>query len=137
MPVIERMQFPRRYPLKDMVVLVAIVGIVVGFLVHNCTQQQIAESLRIEDIQISNYTEQYVEVSYLVTNLTSSTQDYRLLLTLYGQDDQILSSSLFMITVPAGTSERRSKLLDKLNRRLQPGEEPQRATIELYKRRIL
>ncbi len=137
MPAIERMQFPRRYPLKDMVFLVAIVGIAVGFLVHNCTQRQIAESLRIEDIRISNYTEQYVEVSYLVTNLTSSAQDYRLLLTLYAQDDQILSSSLFMITVQAGRSERRSKLLDKLNRRLQPGEKPQRATIELYKRRIL
>jgi len=137
MPAIERMQFPRRYPLKDVVVLLAVIGVAVGILVHNCAQRQASQSLRIEDIQISNYAEQYVEVSFRITNLTDSEQEYRLLLTLYADDGQVLASSLFMVTVAAGKSEQRSKLLDRLNRRLKPGEKPDKATIELYKRRIL
>ncbi|MBM4402973.1 MAG: hypothetical protein FJ042_01065 [Candidatus Cloacimonetes bacterium] len=131
------MQFPRRYPLKDVVVLLAVIGVAVGILVHNCAQRQASQSLRIEDIQISNYAEQYVEVSFRITNLTDSEQEYRLLLTLYADDGQVLASSLFMVTVAAGKSEQRSKLLDRLNRRLKPGEKPDKATIELYKRRIL
>jgi len=137
MPVIDRMQFPRKYPLKDVVVILAILGVAVGFMVHNCTQRQIATSVRIEDIRIADFGEQFIRVGYRITNLTASDHDYRLLLTVYADDGQILASSLFMITVPGRRSERRSKLLYRLNRPLQPGERPHNATIELYRRRIL
>ncbi|PKN79423.1 MAG: hypothetical protein CVU48_05390 [Candidatus Cloacimonetes bacterium HGW-Cloacimonetes-1] len=137
MPKIERLEFPKKYPLKYNWIVLVLISVVIGVLVHNCTQKQVRETIIISDIAIADYSDQYINVIYTIKNLQKEPQEIRLLAKVYDKDGGEIASTLFIAKLKPLSNQVRTKLIDSLNRSLKPGEKPYRVTITLYERKLI
>ena len=137
MPKIDRLEFPKKYPLKDTWIVLVLITVVFGVFIHFHTQKQIRESIVISDIAIADYTDQYINVIYTIKNLSRDAQEIRLLAKVYDKEGGEIASTLFLAKLKPDSTQVRTKLIDSLNRALKPGEKPYRVTITLYERKII
>lgn len=114
------------------IILAAVFGI---WLQRRSTKAQ-TEQIQISDVQISNFGSQFIELEYLLGNNGRQDRQINLKATVWDRDSLELASALFSVDVPASSSAKRSKLLDRLNRSLREGERPYKAKIRLYTRKI-
>ncbi len=114
------------------IILAAVFGI---WLQRRSVQAQAAE-IKISEVKISNFGSQFIELEYLLGNSGKQDRKISLKATVWDRDSLEVASALFSVEVPAASSTKRSKLLDRLNRSLKDGERPYKAEIQLYTRRI-
>lgn len=136
MPIVDRMEFPRRFKLKETVLLLIIIGAVFGIWLQRRSLNKLSAQIVITQVTISRSGSQFIELEYKIANLASRPEEVKLLARVWDKDGNELASSLFSIELPANSSASRSKLLDKLNRILNEGEIPAKADISLYTRRV-
>ena len=136
MPVIDRMEFPRKYKLKDSLLILALLAIGFGIWLNNSSQRKITEQVLISDIRIENSGSQFIELSYQVENRLSKDQELRILVRVYDAKGAELASAMYMAEFPAKSLQRYTKMLDKLNRSLEEGEIPARAEVSIYTRKV-
>jgi len=134
---IDRMQFPNKYPVPNWIKLLVIALVLMGIFIHNCIQDQQERDIRISDVSISDYSAAHVEVSYKLQNLARVDHDVWLLLKVYDDKDEELGSVLFLVSIKAGLTQPRIKVVDKLARPLAENEKPAKASIRIYKRKVL
>lgn len=136
MPVIDRMEFPRKYKLKDSLLILALLAIGFGIWLNNSSQRKITEQVLISDVVIENSGSQFIELSYQVENRLSKVQELRILVRVYDTKGAELASAMYMAEFPAKSLQRYTKMLDKLNRSLEEGEIPARAEVSIYTRKV-
>lgn len=136
MPVFDRMEFPRKYKLKDSLLILALLAIGFGIWLNNSSQRKITEQVLISDVVIENSGSQFIELSYQVENRLSKVQELRILVRVYDAKGAELASAMYMADFPAKSSRRYTKILDKLNRSLAEGETPAKAEVSIYTRRV-
>lgn len=136
MPVIDRMEFPRKYKLKDSLLILALLAIGFGIWLNNSSQRKITEQVLISDVVIENSGSQFIELSYQVQNKLEKDQQLRILARVYDTQGTELASAMYMADFPAKSSRRYTKMLDKLNRSLEEGEIPSRAEVSIYTRKV-
>ncbi len=136
MPIVDRMEFPRRYKLKESVMLLIIIAAIFGIWLQRHSQQKLTRQIRISEVRVSKFTSQYIELEYQLANSSRQDRSLTLMAKVWDKEGMELASALFSVDVSAGSSHRRTKLLDHLNRTLQEGEKPYRAEISLYTRKI-
>jgi len=134
MPIVERLEFPRKYKLKSTVLLIALVCAIFGIWLRNHHQQVLNRDIVISEISFSDFGSQYIELSYRLQNLSRNEQNINLLARVWDKEGNELASALFPITVQPSSQSMRSKMLDRLNRTLKEGERPYRAEISLYQK---
>ncbi|MFO7659389.1 MAG: hypothetical protein R6V77_00580 [Candidatus Cloacimonadaceae bacterium] len=134
---IDRMQFPNKYPVPNWIKLLAIALVLMGIFIHNCTQDLQDKEISISDVSIAAYSKVHVEVTYTLQNLAKADREVWLLLKVYDDKDEELGSVLYLVTIKAGVTQSRIKLVDKLERPLADNEQPAKATIQIYKRKVL
>jgi len=134
MPIVERLEFPRKYKLKSTVLLIALACAIFGIWLRNHHQQVLNRDIVISEISFSDFGSQYIELSYHLQNLSRKEQNINLLARVWDKEGNELASALFPITVQPSSQSMRHKMLDRLNRTLKEGERPYRAEISLYQK---
>lgn len=135
--MIERIDFPKRYPVPSMIMLGVIAFVFIGVMIHECTQKQLVNNIKISDVVITEYTRVYIEVQYTIQNTSRFEQAPNLMLKIYDTRGELLASSLFNVRIPAGKTWPLLKIIDKLIRPLDKGEKPGKVTLEVYPRKVI
>lgn len=136
MPVVDRMEYPRKYPLANSLKLIVLLGIALGIWIHQYNQKQLRESVVLSDIRIVDYSSGHIELAYTAKNLRSRDQELRLLAKVWDDNGEEIASIMFMVNLKAGATQKRSKVIDKLTRPIREGETPHGAAIRVYERKI-
>ncbi len=134
---IDRLDFPKKYPIPAGIKLGVFLVLILGVIIHRCVQNQLKSEIKISNIEITEFSRVHVEVQYTVTNNSRSERDVRLLLKVFDDKGEVIGSSLFMVKVQPKSSQRFVKIIDKLERTLELSEKPTRAEIEVYTRKLL
>jgi len=79
----------------------------------------------------------HVEVEYTIYNKASVNRDIWLMLKVLGSNNQLLTSAMYQIRLKARTRKPMIKILDKFIIPIDDEIKPVRATIEVYKRKVL
>jgi hypothetical protein len=137
MPTFERLDFPKKYPQPGWVKLIVLALIVAGIAIHNCSQTLLAEEIEISDVKITEFSRLHIEVQYIISNKSNLDRDLWLLLTAFDTAGKELGSTLFQVRAKAGKTQPMLKIMDKLTRPMNKDEKPDKATIVLYKRKVI
>jgi hypothetical protein len=133
----DRMEFPKKYPIPGWLKLFVLATVLLGILIHNCAQDNLEREIAVKNVRITGYSRVHVEVAYTLVNKARVDREVWLLLEVLDDSTGVLGSTLFMTSIRAGQTKSMLKVLDKLNRGLEPGEKPAAARIKIYKRKIL
>lgn len=135
--MIDRMEFPRKYKLKDSLLIIAILAMLFGVWLNNFGQKKILQNVSISQVRIEDYSSQHVEISYRVENKLRRNLELRILAAVFDTEGKELSSSMYMLEIEAGQTKYYSKIFDNLSRNLAEGEVPAQARVRIYPRRII
>jgi len=133
---VDRLEFPKRYKLKQVVLVVVIILVIWGIFIQRSGLKKTASEIQISDISISRYGTQFIELEYTLANTGKKDQEIALMAKVWDANGEELASALYSIKIKANSKGRRSKMLDKLNRALKEAERPYKAEISLYTRHI-
>lgn len=133
----DRMEYPKKYPIPGWIKVFVLAMIMVGILIHNCSQDNLQREIRITNIRITEYSRIHVEVAYTLISQARVDREVWLLLEVTDESNRVLGSTLFQTDIRAGQTKPMLKVLDKLDRPLGPDEKPATARIEIYKRKVL
>ncbi|MDD2228281.1 MAG: hypothetical protein PHY48_02590 [Candidatus Cloacimonetes bacterium] len=136
MPIVDRMEFPRRYKLKEIVVIIIIIGAVIGIWIQRSSIKRVRNQIEISSVSIVRSGSQFIELEYVLANKSSIELNINLMARVWDTQNEELASALFNINIQPNSSSKRSKMLDKLNRTLKEGERPYKAEISLYERKV-
>ncbi len=136
MPIVDRMDFPRRYKLKASVIVVILLMAIFGIWLQKRSVQKMAGQIKISEVKITNFGSQFIELEYRLANEGKQDREISLMARVWDSDSLEIASALFSVEVPAASNAKRSKLLDRLNRSLKEGERPHKAEISLYTHKV-
>jgi len=131
------MEFPRKYKLKDTLVLLVILAAGFGIWYNSYSQKALARRVVIHSVSFEEYDANFIRLGYEIENKGKRDQEVKLLAKVYDAEGEELASLLFAYTAKAQTREHRSKVLDRLVRPLKPDEKPHRATLEILRRKVI
>lgn len=134
MPIVDRLPFPRKYKLKQGVVLLVLLAAIFGLWLRSQSRKALGERVIIHSVSIDRHDTQFVEISFEIENKGNQAQDVMLLARIFDPAGDEIASKLFQITLKPSWKGTRSHTLDKMTRPLRPGEKPYRATLELRPR---
>ena len=133
---VDRLEFPKRYKLKQVVLVVVIILVIWGIFIQRSGLKKTASEIQISDISISRYGTQFIELEYTLANTGKKDQEIALMAKVWDANGEELASALYSIKIKANSKSRRSKMLDKLNRALKEVESPYKAERSLYTRHL-
>ena len=136
MKVIDRMEFPKRYKPKQIILIIVVVLVILGIFIQRSGIRRNASKIQISDVSISNFGNQFIELEYTLANIGKRDQEIALIARVWDVEGEEITSSLFSVQVQANSKSKRTKMLDKLNRALKEGERPYKAEISLYIRHV-
>ena len=136
MPIVDRMEFPRRYKLRSGIIIGVALLTIFGIWMQRHSLQKQAAEIEISEVKISRFGSQFIELEYQLANKGKADRELSMIATVWDRDSLEIASALFSVDAPAAHSYRRSKLLDRLNRSLKEGERPYKAEIRLYTRKV-
>ena len=132
MRVIDRLEFPKRYKPKQIILIIVVVLVILGIFIQRSGIRRNASKIQISDVSISNFGNQFIELEYTLANIGKRDQEIALIARVWDVEGEEIASSLFSVQVQANSKSKRTKMLDKLNRALKEGERPYKAEISLY-----
>jgi hypothetical protein len=136
MPIVERLEFPKKYKWKDTMILFVIVGIIGGILITKHNNSTLRKNVIIHSVGFDEYDKQFIRIGYDIENKGRTDQRVALLARVTDDKGEELTSIFFYADISAQTRQYQSKVIDKLNRPLREGEIPYKATIEIRTRDI-
>ncbi len=136
MPIVDRMEFPRKYKLKEYMIILVLVAAFVGIMIQRQSIKRVREAIEISSVSVARFGTQYIELDYSIVNKSKREQTVRLLAKVWDAQGEEIASALFDVTLQPTQTSQRSKMLDKLNRTLKEGEKPYKAEISLYEKRV-
>lgn len=136
MPIVDRMEFPRKYKLKEYMIILVLVAAFVGIMIQRQSIKRVREAIEISSVSVARFGTQYIELDYSIVNKSKREQTVRLLAKVWDAQGEEITSALFDVTLQPTQTSQRSKMLDKLNRTLKEGEKPYKAEISLYEKRV-
>ena len=137
MPIVQRIEFPKKYPIKDTLIILVVLAAIIGVFVTKCSSNSIEKRVFIRSIRFEEVDKNFVRLGYVIENKGTKTEKLQLIARVFDAEKGELSSRLFSIVVAPGQTDYKSVVLDKWSRRLKEGELPHSATIEFYKRKLL
>jgi hypothetical protein len=135
--MIERIDFPKRYPVPAWLMMTVVVMIFAGIMIHECTQKQLVNEIRISEVVVADYSRVHIEVQYTIQNASRFEREPNLMLKVYDAKGELIASVLYNIKIPARKTQELVKIIDKLDRPLDKGEKPGKVTLEVYPRKVM
>lgn len=136
MPIVDRLEYPKKYKLKDTMLLIAIAAAILGILYTRCANKARSERIIIHSIGIEEFDRNFIRLGYEIENQGRGTERVYLLAKVYDSRGGEIASIFFVDELRPQTREYHSKVIDKLTRPLREGEKPYRATLELRQRQL-
>lgn len=136
MPIVDRLEFPKRYKLKGSMLIFILLVAAAGIWMQNQNLKKSASQIQISQVQIVRTGTGFIELEYNIANLGKQDKDVNLMARVWDVEGLELASALFNIQLSAKSQGKRTKMLDKLNRSLKEGEKPFKAEISLYTRKV-
>lgn len=137
MPIVDRLEYPKKYKLKNTLIYLAVLAALAGLLYSKCSNEARRDSIIIHSVGFDEYDRNFIRLGYDIENKGRSYERADLLAKVYDAEGEELASIFFATELRPQTREFQSKVIDKLNRPLKEGEKPYRATIELRQRKLL
>ncbi|NLK49558.1 MAG: hypothetical protein GX294_02805 [Candidatus Cloacimonetes bacterium] len=134
MPIVDRLPFPRKYKLKQTVLLFAILAALFGLWLRSNAHKSQSKRIIIHSVGVERFDTQFVEITFEIENKGAKDEEVMLLTKVYNTAGEEVTSKLFQIRTKAQKRETRSEMIDKMTLPLKPGEKPYRITLELYHR---
>ena len=137
MPIVDRLEYPKKYKLKGSILLLVILLAVAGILYQRYSNKARAERIPIHSVGVHDFDENYIRISYELENKGDKREEVDLLAKVFDSEGKELASILFRTSIDAHTRKFQAKHIDNLARSLQPGEQPHKVSISLHQRSIL
>ncbi len=137
MPIVDRLEYPKKYKMSSAILLLAVLLAVGALLYQKYSNKARAKQITIHSIGFDEYDKNYIRVGYEIENMGKKDQEVALLIRVYDREGGEIASIFFKTNIKAHTREFQSKVIDELNRPLKEGEKPYRATIELRQREFM
>lgn len=137
MPIVDRLEFPRRHKIKDTAILLILVAAILGFFVTRCNSKAQDRRIVIHRVWFEEISQNYVLLGFVIENKGSVTEKVNLVAKVFDKEGKQVASRLFQTTVPPGTKDVQTEPIEKWSRYLPEGEKPARASLEIHKRRLL
>jgi len=134
---IDRLEFPKKYPIPNCVKLLVVLLVFTGILIHNCSQTNLTKEIQVSNVRITTYSKVHAEVEYLLTNKSAFKRDVRLLVRIFNETGEELGSALYMVQTLPYSSKPMVKIIDKLSSPLENENIPVKATLEIYRRKVI
>jgi hypothetical protein len=129
---IDRLPFPRRYKVKQTLILLVILAGFLGLWLKSRSQAGLRERVIIRSVNFEAWGQQYVEVGYDIENTGRKDEKVNLLVRVYDKAGEEITSSMFQTIARAGVKAHKSHQIIKMRRTLKEGEAPHKATLEVY-----
>jgi len=136
MPIVDRLEYPKKYKMKQTMLLLAILAAGLGILISSWNNKQQLKKIVIHSFKIVEYDRQYIRLGYDIENKGEKFQSVKLLARVYDSEGGEIASALFLADIPAKSREYQTKYLDELNRAMAPGEKPYRVTMQIMQRKL-
>lgn len=136
MPIVDRMEFPRRYKWKESLVILIIITAIFGIWLQRRSQSKLTQQINISEVKVIRHGSQFIELEYTVANTAATEREVSLMARIWDAQGQELSSALFSVNLPANSKGKRTKMIDKLNRSIADNEIPGKAEIVVFTKRI-
>ncbi len=123
MRVIDRLEFPKRYKPKQIILIIVVVLVILGIFIQRSGIRRNASKIQISDVSISNFGNQFIELEYTLANTGKRDQEIALIARVWDVEGEEIASSLFSVLVKANSKSKRTKILDKLDQALKEGKD--------------
>ncbi len=137
MPIVQRLEFPKRYKLKDTMILMVILAGIFGIVFTSQNNKARLQRVIIHGVSFDEYDQQSIRLGYDIENKGANNEQVAILALIYDDKDLEIASIMFLADIKAHSRVYQTKIIDKLNRPLMEGEKPHRATLEIQERGFL
>ena len=137
MPIVDRLEYPKKYRLKGSLLLLVILVAIGGIVYLRLANAARAKRIVIHSVAFDEYDTNFIRVNYEIENKGKKTEEADLLVKVFDAAGIEIASIFFRTRIEAQTREFQGKYIDKLYRPLKDGEQPNRVTIELRQRGLL
>lgn len=137
MPIVDRLEYPKKYKMKGTLLLLVILAALGGIVGLRLSGEARAKRIVVHSVGLDEYDRNFIRVKYEIENKGRKTEQADLLIKVFDAAGEEIASIFFRTEIKAQTREFQGKYLDKLNRPLREGEIPHKVTIELRQRGLL
>ncbi|HNU54088.1 MAG TPA: hypothetical protein PLI58_06660 [Candidatus Syntrophosphaera sp.] len=137
MPIVDRLEYPKKYKLKSALVLLVALATLGGIIFMRLANEARAKKVTIQNVGFGDYDTNYIRINYEIENKGKKAQVLDLLAKVYDSDGEEIASIFFRTEIKAHTREYQSKYIDKLYRPLRNEEMPHKVTIVRRQRDLL
>ncbi len=108
MRVIDRLEFPKRYKPKQIILIIVVVLVILGIFIQRSGIRRNASKIQISDVSISNFGNQFIELEYTLANTGKRDQEIALIARVWDVEGEEIASSLFSVQVKANSKSKRT-----------------------------
>lgn len=137
MPIVDRLEYPKKYKMKGTLLLLVILAALGGIVGLRLSGEARSKRIVVHSVGFDEYDRNFIRVKYDIENKGRKTEQADLLIKVFDAAGEEIASIFFRTEIKAQTREFQGKYLDKLNRPLREGEIPHKVTIELRQRGLL
>lgn len=137
MPIVDRLEYPKKYRLKNSLLLLVILAAVGGIVFLRLSNEARSKRVVVHSVGFDEYDRNFIRVNYEIENTGKKPEQVDLLIKVFDAAGEEIASIFFRTEIKAQRREFQGKYIDKLNRPLADGEKPHNVTIELRQRGLL
>ena len=114
MPIVDRLEYPKKYKMSSAILLLAVLLAVGALLYQKYSNKAMAKQIIIHSIGFDEYDKNYIRVGYEIENMGKKDQEVALLIRVYDREGGEIASIFFKTNIKAHTREFQSKVIDCL-----------------------
>ncbi|HPH61138.1 MAG TPA: hypothetical protein PLX72_05790 [Candidatus Syntrophosphaera sp.] len=137
MPIVDRLEYPKKYKLKGTLLLLVALAALGGIVYLRLSNEARAKRVVVHSVGFGEYDTNFIRINYEIENTGRKAEEVDLLAKVYDSAGAEIASIFFRTEVKAQTREYQSKYIDKLYRPLRNGEQPHKVTVNRQQRGLL
>ena len=88
MPIVDRLEYPKKYKLSSAILLIAVLIAIVAILYQQCSNKAVAKQIVIHSIGFDEYDRNYMRVGYEIENTGKKDRQIALLIRVYDKKEE-------------------------------------------------
>jgi predicted Zn-dependent peptidase len=137
MPIVDRLEYPKKYKLKGTLLLLVALAALGGIVYLRLSNEARAKRVVVHSVGFGEFDTNFIRINYEIENTGRKAEEVDLLAKVYDSAGAEIASIFFRTEVKAQTREYQSKYIDKLYRPLRSGEQPHKVTVNRQQRGLL
>ncbi|MDD3143828.1 MAG: hypothetical protein PHG32_06485 [Candidatus Cloacimonetes bacterium] len=137
MPIVDRLEYPKKYKLKGTLLLLVALAALGGIVYLRLSNEARAKRVVVHSVGFGEFDTNFIRINYEIENTGRKAEEVDLLAKVYDSAGAEIASIFFRTEVKAQTREYQSKYIDKLHRTLRSGEQPHKVTVNRQQRGLL